>query len=197
MVAVSRDSTASKSPSSLELTEQLSHQQIGQPATTSSSEDLEEGDDEDTRLSRTSSRDQEETATFIDVQLQTQEQHQHKFSFRELAKFFGPGLLTCVAYVVRPELSTRHLLLPQSQSTMLTCSTLQDPGNLEADLQAGGFAGYALLWLFLWCTIMVSLAAMMPSAACNSTLQAHVCYAGLCLSMLVLSAWHCNWSQSS
>jgi len=33
---------------------------------------------------------------------------------------------------------------------------IQDPGNLEADLQAGGFAGYALLWLFLVCTIMVS-----------------------------------------
>lgn len=33
---------------------------------------------------------------------------------------------------------------------------VQDPGNLEADLQAGGFAGYALLWLFLVCTIMVS-----------------------------------------
>ena len=36
---------------------------------------------------------------------------------------------------------------------MLNC--VQDPGNLEADLQAGGFAGYALLWLFLVCTIMV------------------------------------------
>lgn len=38
------------------------------------------------------------------------------------------------------------------------CILFQDPGNLEADLQAGGFAGYALLWLFLVCTIMVSAA---------------------------------------
>ena len=37
-----------------------------------------------------------------------------------------------------------------------TMLCIQDPGNLEADLQAGGFAGYALLWLFLVCTIMVS-----------------------------------------
>lgn len=36
-----------------------------------------------------------------------------------------------------------------------TMQCIQDPGNLEADLQAGGFAGYALLWLFLVCTIMV------------------------------------------
>lgn len=36
------------------------------------------------------------------------------------------------------------------------CILFQDPGNLEADLQAGGFAGYDLLWLFLVCTIMVS-----------------------------------------
>lgn len=43
-----------------------------------------------------------------------------------------------------------------SQLRVLTC--VQDPGNLEADLQAGGFAGYALLWLFVVCTIMVSAA---------------------------------------
>lgn len=160
MVALSSDRTASKSPSSLELTElteQLSHRQIGQPATTSSSEDLEEADEEETRLSRNSSKDQQETATFIDVEPQALEQHQQSFSFRELAKFFGPGLLTCVAYVV----GVRNVVYSSlhahpSCCSLPHCTALQDPGNLEADLQAGGFAGYALLWLFLWCTIMVT-----------------------------------------
>lgn len=29
-----------------------------------------------------------------------------------------------------------------------------DPGNLEGDLQAGAIAGYSLLWLLLWATVM-------------------------------------------
>lgn len=29
-----------------------------------------------------------------------------------------------------------------------------DPGNLEGDLQAGAVAGYSLLWLLMWATIM-------------------------------------------
>jgi Mn2+/Fe2+ NRAMP family transporter len=33
---------------------------------------------------------------------------------------------------------------------------LQDPGNLESDLQVGANAGYSLLWVLLWCTILVS-----------------------------------------
>lgn len=100
MVALPSDTAPSKTPSSLELTEQLSHRPFGQSATTSSSGEQEEVDEEENRLSRSSSKDQQETATFIDVQLQHHEQQKHGFSFRELAKFFGPGLLTCVAYVV-------------------------------------------------------------------------------------------------
>lgn len=37
--------------------------------------------------------------------------------------------------------------------------SLQDPGNLESDLQVGANAGYALLWVLLWCTVLVSKAA--------------------------------------
>ncbi|KAF9593886.1 hypothetical protein IFM89_025820 [Coptis chinensis] len=29
-----------------------------------------------------------------------------------------------------------------------------DPGNLERDLQSGAIAGYSLLWLLMWATIM-------------------------------------------
>lgn len=32
---------------------------------------------------------------------------------------------------------------------------LQDPGNLESDLQVGANAGYTLLWVLLWCTVLV------------------------------------------
>ena len=34
---------------------------------------------------------------------------------------------------------------------------LQDPGNLEGDLQAGANTGYILLWVLVWSTVMVSL----------------------------------------
>ncbi|RZC01625.1 metal transporter Nramp2-like [Glycine soja] len=50
------------------------------------------------------------------------------FSWRKLWLFTGPGLLMSVAFL--------------------------DPGNLEGDLQAGAIAGYTLLWLLMWSTIM-------------------------------------------
>eukprot|EP01062_Namystynia_karyoxenos_P058786 TRINITY_DN50272_c0_g1_i1.p1 TRINITY_DN50272_c0_g1~~TRINITY_DN50272_c0_g1_i1.p1 ORF type:complete len:577 (+),score=172.29 TRINITY_DN50272_c0_g1_i1:85-1731(+) len=50
------------------------------------------------------------------------------FSWLKLWRFSGPGLLMSMAYL--------------------------DPGNLEADLQAGASARYDLLWVLLWATIM-------------------------------------------
>lgn len=50
------------------------------------------------------------------------------FSWRKLWRFTGPGFLMSIAFL--------------------------DPGNLEGDLQAGAIAGYSLLWLLLWATIM-------------------------------------------
>lgn len=35
------------------------------------------------------------------------------------------------------------------------CIAYIDPGNLEADLQTGAKAGYTLLWVVLFSTIMV------------------------------------------
>ncbi|KAF4665053.1 hypothetical protein FOL47_004804 [Perkinsus chesapeaki] len=46
-----------------------------------------------------------------------------KFSFRTFFKYTGPGWLMSLAYL--------------------------DPGNLEADLQAGAFTGYQMLWVLL------------------------------------------------
>ncbi|DBA75856.1 TPA: hypothetical protein ACH3X1_010257 [Trebouxia sp. C0004] len=123
MVAKSGNSPAPRSLSQIELSDRFSHQGVDR-LTLSSSDDfeLEAG-------MSTGSKDQhQESLTLLDVEANEPVHQQPGFSFRELAKFFGPGLLTCIAYV--------------------------DPGNLEADLQAGGFAGYALLWLFLVCTIM-------------------------------------------
>ncbi|KAJ9540789.1 hypothetical protein OSB04_027295 [Centaurea solstitialis] len=50
------------------------------------------------------------------------------FSWRKLWVFTGPGFLMSIAFL--------------------------DPGNLEGDLQAGAIAGYSLLWLLLWATVI-------------------------------------------
>ncbi|GAB4852290.1 hypothetical protein Ancab_016482 [Ancistrocladus abbreviatus] len=50
------------------------------------------------------------------------------FSWKKLWLFMGPGFLMSIAFL--------------------------DPGNLEGDLQAGAIAGYSLLWLLLWATVM-------------------------------------------
>ena len=50
------------------------------------------------------------------------------FSWKKLWLFTGPGFLMSIAYL--------------------------DPGNLESDLQSGAVAGYALLWLLMWATVM-------------------------------------------
>lgn len=51
-----------------------------------------------------------------------------KFSWRKLWAYIGPGWLMCIAYL--------------------------DPGNLEADLQAGATAGYNLIWILFWSHII-------------------------------------------
>ncbi|KJE94747.1 ferrous ion membrane transporter DMT1 [Capsaspora owczarzaki ATCC 30864] len=50
------------------------------------------------------------------------------FSFKKLWAFSGPGFLMSIAYL--------------------------DPGNIESDLSAGATAGYSLIWVLWWSTIM-------------------------------------------
>ncbi|KAJ4963100.1 hypothetical protein NE237_023039 [Protea cynaroides] len=50
------------------------------------------------------------------------------FSWKKLWLFTGPGFLMSIAFL--------------------------DPGNLEGDIQSGAIAGYSLLWLLMWATIM-------------------------------------------
>lgn len=59
------------------------------------------------------------------------------FSWKKLWLFTGPGFLMSIAFL--------------------------DPGNLEGDLQAGAIAGYSLLWLLLWATIMGLLIQMLSA----------------------------------
>ncbi len=87
-------------------------------------------------------------------------------SVRKLMRYFGPGLLMAIAYVVRLEVSggTRHLgrHLPKCGTRARcrvplgrVCAHWQDPGNLESDLQTGATTGYSLLWLLGATTLMV------------------------------------------
>jgi natural resistance-associated macrophage protein 2 len=59
------------------------------------------------------------------------------FSWRKLWRFTGPAFLMCIAFL--------------------------DPGNLEGDLQAGAAAGYQLLWLLLWSTVMGALVQLLSA----------------------------------
>ncbi|KAJ8773291.1 hypothetical protein K2173_028468 [Erythroxylum novogranatense] len=59
------------------------------------------------------------------------------FSWKKLWLFMGPGFLMSIAFL--------------------------DPGNLEGDLQAGAIAGYSLLWLLMWATIMGFLIQMLSA----------------------------------
>jgi len=51
-----------------------------------------------------------------------------KFSFSRMWMYTGPGWLMSIAYL--------------------------DPGNLESDLQAGAVAGYELIWVLWWSTVL-------------------------------------------
>ncbi|GAA0139988.1 secondary carrier transporter [Lithospermum erythrorhizon] len=85
------------------------------------------------------------------------------FSWKKLWEFTGPGFLMSVAFL--------------------------DPGNLEGDLQAGAIAGYSLLWLLMWSTIMgllIQLLALRLGVATGRHM-AEICreeypyWAGICL----------------
>ena len=53
------------------------------------------------------------------------------FSFRELIRFTGPGLMMSLAYI--------------------------DPGNLEAEVQLGAYTGARLIWVLWWATAIGAL----------------------------------------
>lgn len=100
------------------------------------------------------------------------------FSWKKLWRFTGPGFLMSIAYIVSlnglTEAHIHVLLLPScgcfliksvrnhattmkyTRDKQFGANCLQDPGNLEGDLQAGANTGYILLWVLVWSTVMVS-----------------------------------------
>jgi hypothetical protein len=46
---------------------------------------------------------------------------------------------------------------------LICLSVLQDPGNLESDLQSGAQTGYTLCWVIMWSTIMVHAQPFVPA----------------------------------
>ncbi|KAM6463824.1 natural resistance-associated macrophage protein 1 isoform 1-T1 [Liasis olivaceus] len=71
-------------------------------------------------------KDQDQT--YLDERISIPDVGGYGFSFRKLWAFTGPGFLMSIAYL--------------------------DPGNIESDLQCGAVAGFQLLWVLLWATIL-------------------------------------------
>ncbi|XP_053926011.1 natural resistance-associated macrophage protein 1 isoform X3 [Cuculus canorus] len=66
--------------------------------------------------------------TYLDELISIPKGDEPGFSFRKLWAFTGPGFLMSIAYL--------------------------DPGNVESDLQCGAVAGFKLLWVLLWATVL-------------------------------------------
>ncbi|KAM9287191.1 natural resistance-associated macrophage protein 1 [Morus bassanus] len=66
--------------------------------------------------------------TYLDERISIPKGSGPGFSFRKLWAFTGPGFLMSIAYL--------------------------DPGNVESDLQCGAVAGFKLLWVLLWATVL-------------------------------------------
>ncbi|XP_038611332.1 natural resistance-associated macrophage protein 1 [Tachyglossus aculeatus] len=71
---------------------------------------------------------QPQKPTYLEDKVQIPDADGVRFSFRKLWAFTGPGFLMSIAFL--------------------------DPGNIESDLQAGAVAGFQLLWVLLWATIL-------------------------------------------
>ncbi|XP_034246130.1 natural resistance-associated macrophage protein 1-like [Thrips palmi] len=68
-----------------------------------------------------------QSSSYLDHHVLVPEADPSFFSFRKLWAFTGPGFLISIAYL--------------------------DPGNIEADLEAGSLAQYKLLWVVLWSSV--------------------------------------------
>ncbi|KFV63413.1 Natural resistance-associated macrophage protein 1, partial [Dryobates pubescens] len=66
--------------------------------------------------------------TYLDELINIPKGNGPSFSLRKLWAFTGPGFLMSIAYL--------------------------DPGNVESDLQCGAVAGFKLLWVLLWATVL-------------------------------------------
>ncbi|XP_068931253.1 natural resistance-associated macrophage protein 1 [Petaurus breviceps papuanus] len=67
-------------------------------------------------------------STYLNEKIPIPDTKPGRFSFRKLWAFTGPGFLMSIAFL--------------------------DPGNIESDLQAGAAAGFKLLWVLFWATVL-------------------------------------------
>ncbi|XP_051839519.1 natural resistance-associated macrophage protein 1 isoform X3 [Antechinus flavipes] len=67
-------------------------------------------------------------STYLNEKILIPDTKPGRFSFRKLWAFTGPGFLMSIAFL--------------------------DPGNIESDLQAGAAAGFKLLWVLFWATVL-------------------------------------------
>ncbi|KAM9033706.1 natural resistance-associated macrophage protein 1 isoform 2-T2 [Sarcophilus harrisii] len=67
-------------------------------------------------------------STYLNEKISIPDTKPGRFSFRKLWAFTGPGFLMSIAFL--------------------------DPGNIESDLQAGATAGFKLLWVLFWATVL-------------------------------------------
>ncbi|XP_060629514.2 natural resistance-associated macrophage protein 1 [Anolis sagrei] len=81
-----------------------------------------------TSSSERNHHEEDQDQTYLDEKIAIPDVAGHGFSFRKLWAFTGPGFLMSIAYL--------------------------DPGNIESDLQCGAVAGFQLLWVLLWATIL-------------------------------------------
>ncbi|XVE55810.1 hypothetical protein DITRI_Ditri03aG0187000 [Diplodiscus trichospermus] len=82
------------------------------------------------------------------------EENEVAFESREKVVIFDVDTLECIQNIdFVPPFSWKKLWLFTGPGFLMSIAFL-DPGNLEGDLQSGAIAGYSLLWLLMWATIM-------------------------------------------
>ncbi|XP_042302479.1 natural resistance-associated macrophage protein 1 [Sceloporus undulatus] len=81
-----------------------------------------------TSSTETNHHEEAKDKTYLDEKIAIPDVAGYGFSFRKLWAFTGPGFLMSIAYL--------------------------DPGNIESDLQCGAVAGFQLLWVLLWATVL-------------------------------------------
>ncbi|KAI3440380.1 uncharacterized protein J3R85_003722 [Psidium guajava] len=84
------------------------------------------------------------------------------FSTRDKVRVFDVDAAVPAESAVAPPFSWKKLWLFTGPGFLMSIAFL-DPGNLEGDLQAGAIAGYSLLWLLMWATLMGLLLQMLSA----------------------------------
>lgn len=102
--------------------------QLGQEEESIGRVEEQEGGEPRTQYGTSTASSSPERKTYFSERVEVPREEVEGFSFRKLWAFTGPGFLMSIAYL--------------------------DPGNVESDLQSGTVAGFKLLWVLLWATVL-------------------------------------------